>query len=117
MDITPLIMSNQMVIQAYRGGVFQVSGAKYAQDILVFPSHVEAWDGTAQSLLTFKDDLDVVLWGTGDALALPDAATRADLKAKGLRIEFMDTGAACRTYNVLLAEGRRVVAALTLTGA
>lgn len=115
MDITPLIMSDQMVIQAYRGGVFRVSGQIFKSNILVFPNQVTAWDGTAEGLLPYKDALDVVLWGTGDILVMPDAATRADLRAQGLRIEFMDTGAAARTYNVLLAEGRRVVAALEAT--
>lgn len=114
MDVTPLIMSDQMVIQAYRGGVIRVSHTEYAQDILVFPDRVELWDGQLDSLLPFKDSLDVILCGTGTHMVMPDAQTRMDLKAKGLRVEFMDTGAACRTYNVLLADGRRVVAALML---
>lgn len=114
MDITPLIMSDQMVIQAYRGGFIRVSHVNYSQDILVFPERVELWDGKLESLLPYKDTIDVILCGTGSQMVFPDADTRAQLKSQGLRVEFMDTGAACRTFNVLLADGRRVVAALML---
>jgi uncharacterized protein len=55
-----------------------------------------------------------VLVGTGDALLFPDPASLADLHAARIGVEVMDTRAACRTYNILLGEGRNVVAALIL---
>ncbi len=57
---------------------------------------------------------EVVLLGTGARQRFPDHRVFAALHAARVGIEVMDTGAACRTYNVLLGEGRRVVAALLL---
>ena len=54
----------------------------------------------------------IVLFGSGDSLVFPDPAAFAPLYERGVGVEVMDTAAACRTYNVLLGEGRKVVAAL-----
>ena len=56
--------------------------------------------------------VELLLLGLGRRMVPVPAAVRAALKADGIAIEAMDTGAACRTYNVLLAEERRVAAAL-----
>jgi uncharacterized protein len=56
--------------------------------------------------------VNLLLIGCGPRMAMIPAALRASLRAKGVVIEPMDTGAACRTYNVLMAEGRLVAAAL-----
>lgn len=56
--------------------------------------------------------IDLILIGTGSRLALLPAALRKDLRAMGFAFDAMDTGAACRTYNVLIGEERRVAAAL-----
>ena len=69
----------------------------------------------ASSLLNVSEksaEIDVVLLGTGKIMQILNPALRRELKAVGLSVEAMDTGAACRTYNVLMAEGRRVAAAL-----
>jgi uncharacterized protein len=55
---------------------------------------------------------EIVLVGSGKAFAFPDPALLAPLYAAGIGVEVMDTRAACRTYNLLLGEGRNVVAAL-----
>ena len=57
---------------------------------------------------------EIVLLGTGPAFRFPDAARLAPLYKAGIGVEVMDTPAACRTYNILLGEGRNVVAALIL---
>jgi len=59
-----------------------------------------------------KDRIDVLLLGTGRTQVFPNLEIRNAFSAAGLGLEPMDTGAACRTYNVLLAEHRRVAAAL-----
>lgn len=59
-------------------------------------------------------DAEVVLFGSGGGFRFPATAWIAPLLAAGIGVETMDTGAACRTYNVLAAEGRRVAAALLL---
>ena len=55
---------------------------------------------------------EIVLFGSGDILRWPEPALLAPLIDDGIGIEIMDTGAACRTYNILMADGRNFVAAL-----
>jgi uncharacterized protein len=55
---------------------------------------------------------EIVLLGTGATFVFPDPARLAPLRDARVGVEVMDTAAACRTYNILLAEGRNVVAAL-----
>ncbi len=121
MDVTPLLQSGQQIIQSYAGSGFRVSGVAYAGAVLVWPDHTENWAFTDFGQLRVDDFApvftrdplpDVVLLGTGKTQQFLLPALRQELRAKGLVIEVMDTGAACRTYNVLLAEGRRVVAAM-----
>ena len=57
---------------------------------------------------------EIVLLGTGERLQFPDPARLAPLYKAGIGVEVMDTPAACRTYNILLGEGRNVVAALVV---
>ncbi len=63
-------------------------------------------------LLAEPEGIELLLIGTGRDFRLPSQELRSGLRDYGIRIEPMDTGAACRTYNVLLAEGRPVGAAL-----
>lgn len=123
MDVTPLIRSDRQVIQSYAGGRFRVSGALYEHAILVSPDETVVWEKAAQSvaelteddfaqMLVRADEIDVVLLGCGASIAFLDTALKKALSEKGLSVDVMDSGAACRTYNVLMAEGRRVVAAL-----
>lgn len=131
MDVTPLVKQGSQIIQSYAGGVFKISGKVYPGGVIVTASSVLDWAAPAQvsdlrmehfvpltqtfSLQGSGDDcgFDVILLGTGSALRFPDPALKIALKAQGLPgFDVMDTGAACRTYNVLLAEGRRVVALL-----
>ena len=57
---------------------------------------------------------EILVLGTGERIRFPDSALYAALAARGIGLEVMDTAAACRTYNVLVAEERPVVAALIL---
>ena len=122
MDVTPLIKEGQQIIQSYNGGLFKVSGQEYEVPILVSSQETILWQGvtsfeelTMESfnpLLEYSNFIDVVLLGTGKEMQFFDPALKFNLSQKGLVIDVMDTGAACRTYNVIMAEGRRVVAAL-----
>ncbi len=120
MDITPLIGQGSSIIQSYAGGKFRISGRIYEGAVLVYTDHVSPWPAVEpltpemfRPLLENAEYFDVILLGCGK-LATPEMLVlRRDLKAAhGLNVEFMDTGAACRTFNVLLTEGRRVAAAL-----
>ena len=122
MDVTPLIPQGSQIIQAYSGGHFRVSGQVYNGPVVVTVEKTQSWPVANQNksltvedfavLLQESDNLDVVLVGCGAKMTSIPFPLRQALKERGLAVEFMDTGAACRTYNVLMAEGRRVAAAL-----
>lgn len=120
MDITPLVGAGRQIIQSYNGGRFKISGRHYESPVLVFPEETLSWAVTAtppsfadfQPLIVASARLDVVLFGCGPQFAPLDTVLRRMLKEAGMVVDVMDTGAACRTYNVLMADGRRVAAAL-----
>ena len=114
MDVTPLIKEGAQIIQSYGGGQFRVSGQAFEGAVLVYPDKSVSWQGAKDFQSLSADDF-VVLLGTGSVMKIIPPALRNALKDKGLSVDSMDTGAACRTYNVLMAEGRRVVAALLPT--
>lgn len=124
MDVTPLIKKDAQVIQSYAGGSFRVSGQSYTTPIIVTAMSTTEWNYSGgvqglnleafEDLIAQSDEIDVVLLGTGAKMEFMDPKLKAALRDKGLSVDVMDTGAACRTYNVLMAEGRRVVAALLL---
>jgi uncharacterized protein len=108
-------------IYAYGNGGFRFAEMSHRGSILCLPSGVYAWEPTNQSeidatalapVLAERDALDLLLLGTGRRSQLPGAEVRREFTAAGVALEVMDTGAACRTYNVLLGEGRPVGAAL-----
>ena len=123
-DVTPLIRSDQQVIQSYANGIFKVSNVTYDHAIIVTSDESSAWDvddnlkvedlriDHFKALIDNADHIDVVLFGTGKTMAFLPKDLRNDLRDAGLSVDIMDTGAACRTYNVLMAEGRQVACAL-----
>jgi uncharacterized protein len=121
MDVTPLLPKGAQTIQSYGGGMFRISDVEYQGSVMVFPDHTEAWpvtdlaacDVESLSAALASDPLpEMVLIGCGQDFQMLPKALRQAFRAKGIPAEAMDTGAACRTYNILLSEGRRVVAAL-----
>ncbi len=120
MEITPVIPAGRQVIEGYSASGFRVSGVRYAGSVLVFADRTELWPVATLSEATFdrfapvvgRGDIEILLLGCGARMALMPPALRQDLRASGIVVDVMDTGAACRTYNVLLAEERRVAAAL-----
>jgi uncharacterized protein len=122
MDVTPIIPADRQVIDAYGPGRFRVAGKAYGHALLVFPDRTEAWSAPADAagltldafapVLARREEVEVLLVGTGPRMALLPKALRLGLREAGIVADAMDTGAACRTYNVLLGEGRRVAAAL-----
>lgn len=116
MDITPRIPADRKIVSGYGGGGFRVNGLRVEGSILIFPDRVLAWSGAldAEALAEALGDAatEMLLVGCGPQLQLIPVELRAAFRAAGKGIEPMDTGGACRTYAVLLAEGRRVAAAL-----
>jgi uncharacterized protein len=121
MDITPLVPQGSQVIHGYGPGMFRIADVVHSGSVLVLPDRTLAWDVASVEALTAADfgkilaaehSCDVLLLGCGERMAVPPESLRAELRGQGISIDPMDTGAACRTFNVLLAEGRRVAAAL-----
>ncbi|MGK2284566.1 Mth938-like domain-containing protein [Pedomonas sp. V897] len=108
-------------IQGYSAGGYRVGGTVQPGGVIVTPERMEAWPVTDlasarvedfQLVTTEQPPIEVLLLGTGPAMRRPPAALLEGLKAAGLAVDFMDSRAAARTYNVLVAENRRVAAAL-----
>jgi uncharacterized protein len=121
MDVTPLVRKGAQIIQSYAGGKFRVSGQVYESPIIVMADETIVWPVVSFENLKAEDfaplaakagEIDVVLLGCGASMRFLPPELRAALKERGLAVDIMDTGAACRTYNVLMAEGRRVAAVL-----
>ena len=107
--------TGQNVFSAYGEGWVEASGRRGSGSLLV------GWaaggigsltPGETAPLVEWKPE--IVLLGSGATFRFPDPAALAPLYEAGIGVEVMDTKAACRTYNILLAEGRRVVAALVM---
>ncbi len=101
-------------VDGYGPGFFRVGGRVFHGGVLTGESGTRAWRGFGDGacLLALAGQVDVLLVGTGAEIAHIPAALRRDLEAGGIGVEVMNSPAACRTYNVLLAEGRRVALAL-----
>jgi uncharacterized protein len=119
-DVTPVIPAGRQVIETYGENRFHVTGVRYEHALIVLPEQVIEWmpksweDVTLASFQPLIDLLaaDVLLLGCGRRAQFPSRDIRQGLRDAGIVVEPMDTGAACRTYNVLMAEDRRVAAAL-----
>lgn len=109
-------------IRSYGPGRVAINQQTYTRSLIVTPSRVVAdWPPQAfadlagthfATLLAFEPE--VIVLGTGTRLRFPSPAVTAALAQANIGLEVMDTGAACRTYNVLMGDGRRVLAALLM---
>lgn len=101
-------------IEGYGPGFFRIGGAPHAAPLLVYPGEAAPWGGyeDLDPLLTLAGKVDVIFIGTGKEIAHIPQAMRRTLEDAGLGVEIMDSPAACRTYNVLLSEARRVALAV-----
>ncbi len=119
MDITPAIAIGRQTVESYGGGRFRISGQIYEGSVLVLPGRTFSWAVGALDEVSL-DSLEpllaegqgILLLGCGPRLGLVPVELREGVRAHGFVLEPMDTGAACRTYNVLVTEERRVAAAL-----
>lgn len=101
-------------VDGYGPGFFRIGGVVHEGAVAVLPSGVAAWGGYGDTagLIAAASMVDVLFVGTGAEVAHVPAAFREALEAAGIGVEAMATPAACRTYNVLLSEGRRIGLAL-----
>jgi uncharacterized protein len=106
-------------ITAYGEDYVMVNGQRHESSLIVMPEQLLPWsaqsfDALNEADLIFLRDLraEIVLLGTGPRQRFPHPRLAAPLAAAGIGLEVMDLKAACRTYNILVAEERKVAAAL-----
>jgi uncharacterized protein len=113
--------AGKQLIESYGGGGFRIAGVRHAGSVLVFPDHTLEWpvgdaaDISAADLaeaMRGAESVRILVVGCGRAFIAKPQHLVAELRAAGFAVEWMATGAACRTFNVLLLEDREVAAAL-----
>lgn len=120
MDVTPQAATSLKIIQSYKGNGFRVSGNIFSGPIIVMGDAVLSWDIPSSNdkqfltadIRSLSGQIDVLLIGAGQKFSFMTPVQRAAFSNMGFSVDVMDTPAACRTYNVLILEGRRVAAAL-----
>lgn len=113
---------NSLAIQGYAQGQVIINGASYRSSLIVTPSEVLTdWRPQVFSDLTEQDisplielQPEIILLGTGATHQFLHPSLTISSLQRRIGLDTMDTAAACRTYNILMAEGRRVVAALLM---
>jgi uncharacterized protein len=106
------------IITAYGDGGFRVSGIRHEGSLIVLPDRIIPWraasldDLERETFDVLAGTFEVLLIGCGAHMLISAKTAREALSGLALSVDVMDTGAACRTYNVLVTEGRPVAAAL-----
>jgi uncharacterized protein len=118
MRITEVEFETGTPVDGYGPGFFRVGGEVIEGAVLILPGAAATWGGyeALDAVLRAAEDIDILIVGTGTEIGHPPAGFRKALEEAGVGVEPMASAAACRTYNVLLSEGRRVGAALLPVG-
>ncbi len=112
MEFHEVTFSGATPVDGYGPGFFRVDGDITNGPILLTAERLLPWDGKDPApILALAGQIDVLFYGSGAETAHAPKALREALEEKGVGVEPMATPAACRTYNVLLAEGRRIALA------
>ena len=107
-------------VTAYGAGWIEINRRRFEGAVVLMPEGpVEAWSAQSFETLVAADfesmlsrSPELVLFGTGESQRFPHPALLAPLTNRGIAVDSMTTHAACRTYNILMSEGRRVLAVL-----
>lgn len=118
MRLTEISYGTAKPVEGYGPGFFRVGGHVLRGAALITPWDAGPWGGLEDTAapLALAGRIDVLLLGMGTAIAHPPAAFRDALEAAGIGVEPMASPTACRTYNVLLSEGRRIALAVLPVG-
>ena len=109
-------------INGYKNGQISINNEPYTCNLVVTPEKLLVdWEPDSIEQITeshihglIELEPEIIILGTGSKLTFPDTALMALAMQQGIGFEVMDTGSACRTFNVLSAEDRNVIAALML---
>ena len=109
------------LFSGYGSGYVTVNGVRYETGVIVTPDKVTEWTANGFEALSaadfsFVSELkpEIVILGTGATQRFPRAELAQSLASTGVGVEIMDSRAACRTYNILASEGRKVAAAILI---
>ena len=113
-------VSGQNAITGHGPGYVQINGTRIFQPLIVTPDAlISPWTAPAFEMLRYADFSELlalqpslVVFGSGASFRFPETQILAAFSQARIGFEVMDTAAACRTYNVLMSEGRNVAAAL-----
>lgn len=114
MRMTEVTFDGRLPVDGYGPGFFRLGGRVVRGACTILPAGIAPWEGydDRAALLEAAGAVDVLFVGTGAEMRPLPPAFRAALEGAGIGVEFMATPAACRSYNVLLSEGRRIGLAL-----
>ena len=113
MQLNEINFGEARPVDGYGPGFFRIAGEVRQGPVLASAAGIGTWGGyeDGAALLALAGKVDVLFVGTGDEIAHIPRPLRQQLEDAGLGVEVMNTPAACRTYNVLLSEGRRIALA------
>ena len=122
MQFSQITAESLNMITGYASGHVEVNGVRHESSLIVRPDRLfPSWSATDLHSLTMDhlewirdDPPEILLLGTGERQSFPSRTLWRSLRAEPWGIEIMDTAAACRTYNLILSEGRAVAAALII---
>ena len=125
MKLHALSPSSLNAFTGYGDGYVEVNAVRFDHSILVEPDQpVADWPvarfedlSTASFAWVAERSPELVVFGSGSKLRFPHPRLLAPLSSRGIGVETMDLHAACRTYNILMAEGRKVAAVLLIEAA
>ena len=121
MQLQDIHFAGQNLIEAYGDMGFRMNQRRIEGSILILPGVVKNLDANAQTdfgldllapVFTAMDEIEIMILGTGVTQKFPSMELKKPFLENNIALEPMDTGAACRTYNILVSEDRRVAAAL-----
>ena len=110
-------------VRSFAENTIVIGGQVYTESLIVTPEQVfPDWPPRQPNQITIDDlemilaiEPELILVGTGNALRFPDAGILKGVIRAGIGIDFMDSRAVCRTYNILAAEGRHIAAGIIIT--
>ncbi|MEZ5836541.1 MAG: Mth938-like domain-containing protein [Geminicoccaceae bacterium] len=117
MEARRVLTNEWLTIASYGDGGFRVEAARHDGSILIHREAVTAWDGALevgrmQALARLTPLVEILIIGTGERFDPSAAGLAAELRKIGMAVDIMATPAACRTYNLLISDGRVAAAAL-----
>ena len=121
MQLQHVAFSGQHLIEAYGEGGFRLSDGRHEGSVLLLPEGVETFSprsmkevdrASLAAVAQQSDDIDIFILGSGQKQIFASAELQKYFIQHNIALEVMDSGAACRTYNILVSEGRKVAAAI-----